>query len=138
MAKRKSRKPLARKKEFRYRGYTVQELQAMTLGDFTNLLPARPRRSITRGISEEQRKFLARVKAADKKVIKTHLRDLVVVPAMMGHRIGIHNGREFKVVEILPEMLGHYLGEFALTRQVVKHSGPGVGATKASKYMPLR
>ena len=57
---------------------------------------------------------------------------------MVGKKVAIHNGKEFKEVEIRAEMIGHFLGEFALTRKIVKHSGPGVGATRSSKFMPLK
>jgi small subunit ribosomal protein S19 len=50
----------------------------------------------------------------------------------------VHNGKEFSTVEIKPEMIGHALGEFALTRKIVAHSGLGVGATRSSKFMPLK
>ena len=103
------------------------------------ILPARSRRSLKRGLTEEHRKFLERV-ISDKsgKPIRTHRRDMIILPQLIGSSIAIHNGKEFNVVTIQPEMIGHYLGEFALTRQDVKHTGPGVGATRSSKYMPLK
>jgi len=70
--------------------------------------------------------------------IRTHLRDMVILPSFVNHQIFVHNGKEFQRVDIKPEMIGHYLGEFALTRKKVKHTGPGVGATRSSKYMPLK
>ena len=71
-------------------------------------------------------------------IIKTHSRDMIVLPEMIGLKIGIHQGSGFKTITIVPEMIGHYLGEFAMTRKQVKHSAPGVGATKSSLYVPLR
>jgi small subunit ribosomal protein S19 len=56
----------------------------------------------------------------------------------VGKKVAIYNGKEFKEVEIKPEMIGHYLGEFAMTRRSVTHSGPGVGATRSSKFLPLK
>ncbi|HHH78058.1 MAG TPA: 30S ribosomal protein S19, partial [Thermoplasmatales archaeon] len=64
--------------------------------------------------------------------------DIIVLPQMVGRRIMVHNGKDFVSVTIQPEMIGHYLGEFAVTRKEVKHAGPGVGATRSSKYMPLK
>jgi small subunit ribosomal protein S19 len=74
----------------------------------------------------------------DGKVVKTHCRDVLVLPRHVGRRVAIHNGHEFREIEVRPEMIGHYYGEFALTRRFEKHSGPGVGATRSSKFMPLK
>ena len=126
-----------RKKEFTYRGHTLEQLQTMSKDEIIKILPARARRSLKRGSSEEQQTFWRQVRKG-KGIVETHRRDIVVLPELIGRKIGIHNGKEFKVVEILPEMIGHYLGEFALTRRFGRHSGPGVGATRSSKYMPLR
>lgn len=126
-----------RKKEFTYRGYTLPELQKMTLVEFLPLLNSRTRRSIERGLTVQQQKFLDHLRKTDGE-LKTHSRDMIVLPEMVGRTIRIHNGKEFQEVTILPEMLGHYLGEFALTRKNVKHTGPGVGATRSSKFMPLK
>ena len=71
-------------------------------------------------------------------LIKTHCRNMIVLPSFVGHNILIHNGKDFERVNIQPQMNGHYLGEFALTRKKVKHTGPGVGATRGSKFMPLK
>jgi len=127
-----------RKKEFTYRGYTLEELRAMTLDELAPLLTARARRTLRRGLSEEARKFWEAVRKGKKEVVETHCRDVVVLPELVGKKIGIHRGNEFKIVEIIPEMIGHYLGEFALTRRFIKHAGPGVGATRSSKFMPLK
>ena len=63
---------------------------------------------------------------------------MIIIPSFVGHRVDIHNGKEFQRIEIQPYMIDHYLGEFALTRSKVKHTGPGVGATRSSKFMPLK
>lgn len=126
-----------RQKEFSYRGHSFEELKNMSKDEIMFLFPARVRRSLKRWPNENQEKFWEKVKKG-KKVIETHRRDIVVLPELVGRKIGIHNGKEFKVVEITSEMIGHYLGEFALTRRFGKHSGPGIGATRSSKYMPLR
>jgi small subunit ribosomal protein S19 len=141
-ARRKARKQKGiistrRKKEFTYRGYTVDELSKMTLAEFMDLLDSRRRRSIKRGITQPQQKFLEHLRKTEG-IVKTHSRDMIVIPEMLGRTIKIYDGKEFQEVTIQPEMLGHYLGEFALTRKGVKHTGPGVGATRSSKYMPLK
>ncbi len=111
----------------------------MSLDEFRELLPARARRSLTRGWNEEQQAFLERLrKTEEDTVVRTHRREMIIVPEFVGRTIAVHDGHEFQAVEVKPEMLGHYLGEFALTRQTVRHSGPGVGATRSSKYMPLK
>jgi len=133
------------KKEFSYRGYSMAELEKMPLDKFITLLPSRKRRSLKRGFPERQKKLMAKIKEAKKAlkegkeiIVKTHSRDMIILPEMVGLKIGVHQGNGFKTVTIQPEMIGHYLGEFALTRKQVKHSAPGVGATKSSLYVPLR
>ena len=142
-ARRRSRKRksmiLARaKKEFTYMGHTVPELQEMSVSEFAALVPSRVRRSIERGWTHGQEKLYNDIKAEKRKVYKTHERDTVILPLMIGKTVAVHNGKDFHEVTIQPEMIGHYLGEFALTRTEVKHTGPGVGATRSSKYLPLK
>jgi small subunit ribosomal protein S19 len=142
-ARRKARKRASkigarRKREFTYRGYSLEELQAMSLSELLPLLPARARRSYNRGLNKEQQSFMDRLRSEKKDVLKTHRREIIVLPEFVGKKIAVYNGKEYKVIEIIPEMIGHYLGEFALTRTFQKHSGPGVGATRSSKYMPLK
>ncbi len=106
--------------------------------EFIELIPARQRRSLNRGLSEEKKKFLERLKKASNKPVKTHLRDMVITPQMIGKRIAIHNGKIFVEITVNEEMLGRYLGEFIMTRQKVQHSAPGVGATKSSAAVSVR
>ncbi len=127
---------VVRPKEFRYRGYTLEELKKMTLEQLAELLPARERRKIKRGFTEQEEKLLRKLRK--KGTARTHCRDMIVLPEMVGKVIYVHNGKEFVRVEIKPEMIGHRLGEFAPTRRFEKHSGPGVGATRSSKYVPLK
>lgn len=124
-------------KIFHYRGKTVEELQKMSLGEFAKLLPSRQRRSLLRGLNEKQKKFLERLRKSEKPV-RTHLREMIIIPEMVFKRVLIHNGKEWLLVDIKPEMVGHRLGEFGLTRKKVTHSAPGVGATRASKFLPMK
>jgi len=117
------------KKEFTYRGKTSDELNAMSFKQLAELFPARQRRKITRGFSDEEKKFIEKIKI--KNNVKTHLRDMIILPNMVGKIIKIHSGKEFIPIEIQSEMIGHYLGELVLTRKKVGHTSPGVGATKA-------
>lgn len=142
-ARRRSRKRkstiLARaKKEFTYMGLTVPELQEISVSEFAALVPSRVRRSIERGWTHGQEKLYDDIKADKKRVYKTHDRDTVILPLMIGKTVAVHTGKEFREVTIQPEMVGRYLGEFAMTRGEVKHTGPGVGATRSSKYLPLK
>lgn len=128
-----------RKKEFTYRGYTLDEMKAMTLEEIVELLPARPRRTFIRGLDEERLTFVERLRAnGSDKAVRTHCRDVPILPDFVGKKVAVHNGKEFLTVEIKAEMIGHFLGEFAMTRKAVVHSGPGVGATRSSKFMPLK
>ena len=70
--------------------------------------------------------------------MKTHLRNMIVVPEMIGCVVGVYNGHNFNNVEIKAEMIGHYLGEFSLAYPPVKHNRPGIGATHSSKFIPLK
>ncbi len=137
MARKESSKIPKRKGEFTFRGKSLEELKKLTLDEFALLVPARQRRTIQRGLSEDHKKLLHKVKIRDQN-IRTHLRDMVVTPEMVGLKIAIHTGKEFTPVEIIPEMLGHYFGEFVLTRKKVAHGAAGIGATRSSKFIPLK
>ena len=137
MAKKTLSKLPKRKGEFTFRGKPLEELKKLSLEDFALLVPARQRRTIQRGFSEEHKKLLHKVRIKDPN-IRTHLRDMVVLPEMVGMKINIHSGKEFTPIDIIPEMVGHYFGEFALTRKKVSHGAAGVGATRSSKFIPLK
>ncbi|MCL7385794.1 MAG: 30S ribosomal protein S19 [Thaumarchaeota archaeon] len=130
-------------REFLYRGYTVEQLKSMSMDQFIKLLPSRQRRSLgKRGLTQAQLKLLAKIRKYKKlgiqKPIKTHARDMIILPEMVGLTIHVHNGKEFVPVEIVPEMIGHRLGEFAITNKRVIHGRAGVGATRSSMYVPLK
>ncbi len=133
-------------KEFTYRGFTLEKLLSLSMDEFISLLPSRQRRSLQRGLTPEQRKLLEEVRKAKEltekggqtKPIKTHARDMIILPEMVNMTIHVHNGKDFVPVEIKPEMVGHYLGEFAITNKPVKHGTPGIGASRSSMYVPLK
>jgi small subunit ribosomal protein S19 len=125
------------KKIFSYRGKTIEELKEMSEHEFAKLLPSRQRRSIMRGFTEQQKKLLERIKDG-KKNIETHCRDIVILPLMVGTTIKVHRGNRFEPVIITEEMVGHYIGEFTLTRVKVSHSSPGIGATKSSSSLSVK
>lgn len=126
-----------RKGEFTCRGYTLEQLQSMDLETLAEVLPARARRKLRRGLTAVERRLLEKVQR-NATGVKTHLRRMVVLPSMVGKELQIHNGKTFEKVAILPEMIGHYLGELALTRKRVKHGAAGIGATRSSKFIPLK
>ena len=154
--KRRSGVSERRKKEFTYRGLSVEELKALPMFapdddpdalSVEAIMPARARRSMSRGYAVcienggsniEEEHFINRLRENPGKTIKTHCRSLYILPEMVGRTIGVHDGRAFKMVEILPEMIGHALGEYASTRRSVTHTGPGVGATRSSKHVALK
>ena len=129
-------------KEFRYRGKSIEELSSMSTEALLELLPSRARRSLNRGVSEEKRKILEDARAIKEGrlqgQIKTHARDMIVLPSMVGLTIGVHNGKEFVPLEIRPEMIGRYLGEFVITNKKVVHGTPGIGSSRSSLYVPLK
>jgi small subunit ribosomal protein S19 len=129
--------------EFSYRGHTLDELQDLELDEVAELLPARQRRTIERGLSVEQEKLLEEARNAGEEEtandpIRTHLRDMPILPEFVGVTFAVHNGQAFERVEVEPEMIGHYLGEFQLTRTSVEHGQAGIGATRSSKFVPLK
>ena len=131
--------------KFHYRGHTLEELKKMNMDEFVRLLPARARRSLRRGLPQRQKKLLERLRRAYRAkkrgkdiLTRTHVRDMLIFPEMVGLQIGVYNGKSYEVVEVKPEMIGHYLGEFSLTRRNVQHGSPGIGATRSSKYVPLK
>ncbi len=129
--------------EFTYRGHTLDELQDMSVEEVAELLPARQRRSIERGLSPEKQKLLEDAREAEpegtaQSPLRTHLRDMPILPEMVNLTFAVHDGQEFERVEVEPEMLGHYLGEFQQTRGKVEHGQAGIGATRSSKFVPLK
>jgi small subunit ribosomal protein S19 len=132
-------------KEFLYRGLTLNQLESISMDEFIHLLPSRQRRSLKRGLSTEQRKLLENIRIAKEAMrqgknvtIKTHVRDMIILPEMVGATILVHSGKEFVSITITPEMIGYYLGEFAITNRPVRHGTPGIGASRSSMYVPLK
>ncbi|MCY4491770.1 MAG: 30S ribosomal protein S19 [Thaumarchaeota archaeon] len=129
-------------KEFIYRGIPKEELEGMSMDRLFETFNSRQRRSLTRGITDGKRKLIAEIKQARagnlKTPIKTHLRDLIILPNMTGVTVNVFSGKEFVPVNIRTEMIGHYLGEYVITNKKVSHGAPGVGASRSSLYVPLK
>lgn len=130
------------KREAIYKGKTVDELKRMSIQEFAKLVPSRARRSLLVGFSEPQKKLLKKLKLAIsgkyKKPVKTHCRDMIIIPEMLDQTIHVYSGKQYIPVFITYELLGHYLGEFSITRSKVQHSAPGIGATKSSSAASVK
>jgi len=125
------------KKEFEYKGKTLEELKKLSMAALGELLPARQKRTLKRGFTDQQ-KILLKLIRSNKPNLKTHCRDLIILPEMVGITIKVFNGKTFMPVSIQEDMIGHYLGEFVLTRKSVQHSAPGIGATRSSASVSVK
>jgi small subunit ribosomal protein S19 len=136
---------MSQKAEPMYRGYPLSELVKLNMDELIKLLPTRRRRTLKRGLPPRQKKLLMKLRAARKSIkkgkeviVRTHCRDMVILPEMVDLTIAVHNGHKFNRVKIIPQMIGHVLGEFSSPMGRVKHGNPGIGATKSSAYVPLK
>ncbi len=111
-------------KVFKFKNKTLEELQEMSKDEFSTLLPSRQRRSFRRGFSDEKKKLIQKIEK--KNNVKTHQRDMIIFPSMVGKTVQIHNGKGFQAVTFTEEMIGHNFGEFALTRKRAMHTSMGV------------
>lgn len=133
-------------REFKFKGYAPEQLQALSIEALLPLLNARQRRSLDKRVAhymnDAKRKLREEIKLARegklKGQLRTHIRDMIILPDMIGLDINVHNGKDFSSVNIKKEMIGHYLGEYAITNKRVQHGAPGVGASRSSLYVPLK
>ena len=129
-------------KAVNYKGKSTEELQKLSTEELFGLLNARQRRSLKRGLSDNKKKLIGEIKLAkegkNKNPIKTHQRDLIILPYMIGVTINVFSGKEFTPITISSEMIGHYIGEYVITNKRVSHGAPGVGASRSSLYVPLK
>lgn len=133
-------------RKFAYRGVDLETLLDMSTDELVELFAARQRRRFQRGLKRKPLALIKKLRKAKKEsdgaekpaVVNTHLRDMIIVPEMIGSMIGIYNGKTFNQVEIKPEMVGHYLGEFSITYKPVRHGRPGIGSTNSSRFIPLK
>jgi small subunit ribosomal protein S19 len=82
------------------------------------------------------KKIAAMNQSRHKQVVRTWSRRSTVIPDMVGHTIGVHNGRKFIPVFVTENMVGHKLGEFAPTRTFFAHSGDRKGEAKETVAAP--
>jgi small subunit ribosomal protein S19 len=122
------------KKQITFRGKPIEELKKLDVREFAKCLPSRQKRFLLRQFHEMEN-FLnhTQSKMEKNRPVKTHRRDLIIVPAMIGMKLQIYNGRAFTPIEVRWDMLGHKFGEFAPTRARIKHGKAGVGSTKGTK-----
>ena len=133
-------------KEFRLRGYKAEEIKKMSIDEFSHLLTSRERRSLKRGLTEEEKILLEDVRRHPEKFHKTHLREMIILPDMTGQKFGVFiggakkedTGAKWASITVKPEMLGKRLGDFAIPIKRVTHSAPGIGASKSSKHIAMK
>jgi small subunit ribosomal protein S15e len=133
-------------KKFTYRGVDLEKLLDMGNAEVIELLPARIRRRFARGLTRKHTTLLKKLRKAKRDVkpmekpatIKTHLRNMPILPEMVGALVAVYNGKVFNIVEIKPEMIGKYLAEFSITYKPTLHGRPGLGATHSSRFIPLK
>ena len=124
--------------KFMFKGLELERIKVMSVEEFREVVPSRLKRSLKRGLTKHQKHLLEGVQKDPAKFHRTKPREMVILPQMLGVKIGVYNGKEYVALDIAPEMLGHRLGEFVPTCKTVKHSAPGFGATKSSKFIPLK
>nr|XP_010936337.1 40S ribosomal protein S15 [Elaeis guineensis] len=133
-------------RKFSYRGVDLDALLDMSTDELVKLFPARARRRFQRGLKRKPMALIKKLRKAKKEAppgekpepVRTHLRNMIIVPEMIGSIVGVYNGKTFNQVEIKPEMIGHYLAEFSISYKPVKHGRPGIGATHSSRFIPLK
>jgi small subunit ribosomal protein S15e len=133
-------------RRYSYRGVDLEQLLELKSDDLVALLHARARRRFHRGLGRKPLALIKKLRKAKKdaaagerpEAVRTHLRNMIIVPEMIGSVVGVYNGKTFNQVEVRPEMVGHYLAEFSISYKPVKHGRPGIGATHSSRFIPLK
>merc|ERR1711874_807790 len=121
-------------RKFTYRGVDLDQLLDFSPEQLMELFCCRARRRYSRGLTRKPMTLVKRLRKAKKEappmekpeVVKTHLRNMIIIPEMIGSIVGVYNGKTFNQIEIKPEMIGHYLGEFSIPYKPVKHGRPGI------------
>lgn len=133
-------------KKFSYRGMDLEALLKLDVTVLQHHVRSRIRRRFKNGLGRKPMRLIKRLRKAKRNAgpmekpepIKTHLRNMIIVPEMVGSQVGVYNGKDFLLVEVKPEMIGHYLGEFSITYKPVGHGRPGIGSTNSSRFIPLK
>lgn len=125
-------------REFKFRGMSVEELKKLSIEEFAKIADAKVRRTLKRGLTQQQKTLLTSVRKNPEKFHKTHSRDMVILPELIGTKLGVFSGKEWVNVVVQPEMIGHRIGEFSIPIKRVKHSAPGIGASRGSKHIATK
>ncbi|KAJ1938196.1 ribosomal protein S15 [Linderina macrospora] len=133
-------------RKFSYRGVDLEQLLDVSSEQFMDMVNCRARRKFKRGLKRKPMGLIKKLRIAKQnapenekpEMVKTHLRDMIIVPEMVGSVVGVYNGKTFNQVEVRPEMIGHMLAEFSITYKPVRHGRPGIGATHSSRFIPLK
>jgi small subunit ribosomal protein S19 len=125
-------------KEYMFRGKKLDDLKAMSIEELSKLLTARERRTIKRGFSDQEKKLLENIRKFPDKFHKTHVRNMIILPEMVGAKLGVFTGKEWFQLTVEPQMIGHRIGEFSIPVKRVKHSAPGIGASRGSKHIAVK
>lgn len=132
-------------KKFVYRGIDLDKLLDMSLSEVIEVLPARIQRRFSRGLKRQHTTLLQKLRKAKQEAgpmdkpapVKTHLRNMPILPDMIGNVVGVYNGKMFTAVEVKPEMVGHYLGEFSITYKPTLHRRAGLAASTIGRFVPV-
>merc|ERR1712224_782693 len=133
-------------RKYSYRGVDLDKLLDLSNNDLMELFRARCRRKFSRGIKRAPIALLKKLRKAKRETpygekpeaVKTHIRNMIIVPEMIGSVVGVYNGKQYINVEIKPDMIGHYLAEFSITHKPIAHGRPGIGSTNSSRFIPLK
>ena len=133
-------------KKYTYRGNDIGKLLNMNMDELSQQLRSRQRRRLRRKMGAKYGRFIKKLIDVKNETapgekpapVKTHLRNCIVLPSMVQSVINVHNGKGYNSIEVKPEMIGYYLGEFGMTYKRVSHGKPGVGATHSSKFVPIK
>lgn len=133
-------------KEFSLRGHSFEELKGMSIDEFARLLPSRERRTLKRGLTEREKNLLEKIRKKPTKFHKTHVRNMIILPEMVGKKFGVYKGgaaegdksSKWVTLDVTPQMVGFRLGDFAIPIKRVQHSAPGIGASKSTKHSSMK
>lgn len=125
-------------KEFNFRGKKIEDLKAMSIDEFSKMITSRERRTIRRGFTEQEKVLLEGIRKNPGKFHKTHVRNMIILPEMVGVKMGVYTGKEWFQLVVEPHMVGHRLGEFSIPVKRVRHSAPGIGASRGSKHIAVK
>merc|ERR1712146_356863 len=121
-------------RRYTFRGLELDDLLKLDQGSMFQLFRSRIRRKLNRSkgfkgkyqkLAEKLRKSKLNLQPGEKPpMVKTHLRNCVITPDMIGAIVGVYTGKEYKPTEIKFDMVGTYMGEYAMTYNPTLHNRP--------------